>query len=87
MLMLQSPGFCSYVGGPLPAGITPAHATSNHVLAYEPPANHAGHGADGMNVLYGDGHVDWVPEPEAARVIAELQAGFNPPRPARPASP
>jgi prepilin-type processing-associated H-X9-DG protein len=51
--------------------------TSSHVVAYEPPTNHAG---DGMNVLFGDGQVDWLSAREAARVIAELQAGFNPPR-------
>jgi prepilin-type processing-associated H-X9-DG protein len=52
-------------------------STDTYVLAYEQPGNHAN---KGMNVLYGDGHVDWVPQAEATRVIAELQAGFNPPR-------
>ena len=34
---------------------------------------------DGMNVLYGDGHVDWLGRVEAQRVTAQLQAGNNPP--------
>ena len=70
--MLQSPGFCSYVYVPLPAGITPAHATSSHVLAYEPPANHAGHGAGGMNVLYGDGSVHFAKNTINASVWAGI---------------
>lgn len=42
-----------YVGGGWNAKTVPATA----VLAYEPLENHNGQGA---NVLYGDGHVDWV---------------------------
>jgi prepilin-type processing-associated H-X9-DG protein len=44
---------------------------------YEPPCNHD-HG--GMNVLYADGHVDFIPMPTAKKIIAELHAGHNPPR-------
>jgi hypothetical protein len=35
-----------------------------------------------MNVLYGDGSVSLLSVSEGQRVISELQAGFNPPRPA-----
>jgi prepilin-type processing-associated H-X9-DG protein len=76
--ILQSfrrPGHCSYtLASPLPAkhdAITPSH-----VLAYELQANHS----DGAHVLFGDGHADLVPKAEAERIVAELKAGFNPPR-------
>lgn len=72
----HKPGHNSYV---YVAGNQPDRtSTDTYVLAYEQPANHAN---KGMNILYGDGHVDWVAQAEAARVISELQAGFNPPRP------
>ena len=72
----HKPGHNSYV---YVAGNQPDRTfTDTYVLAYEQPANHAN---KGMNILYGDGHVDWVTQAEATRVVAELQAGFNPPRP------
>ena len=74
----RKPGFLSYVYVPPPAGIDSFNITGAHVLAYEPTSHHGG---DGMNVLYGDGHVDWLSRRDAAYVIAELQAGHNPPRP------
>ncbi len=72
----QKPGRCSYVH----AGFTGTAltATAAHVLAYEHAANHNNRG---MNVLYGDGHVEWVDKPAADHVVAELKAGHNPPRP------
>ena len=50
---------------------------ANRVLAYEPLANHQN---TGMNVLYGDGHVEFHHVPAATAMIAELTAGHNPPR-------
>lgn len=47
------------------------------VLMVERPENHKG---DGMNVLFADGHVEWFRQPDFQRVLAELQAGHNPPR-------
>ena len=44
------------------------------VLAYERLSNHG----DGMNVLFADGRVVFVPEPQASKMITELQAGKNP---------
>jgi hypothetical protein len=58
-------------------GLTP-HATVEYVLVYEPLSNHR---VKNIYVLYGDGHVDAVPEAEAQKFIAELQSGHNPPRP------
>jgi prepilin-type processing-associated H-X9-DG protein len=54
---------------------------ANVVLAYEPPSNHPG---IGINVLYGDGHVEFLPAATATKVLAELNAGHNPPRPEKP---
>lgn len=47
------------------------------VLAYEAMSNH---NHNGINILFGDNHVDFVTKPEALKFIAELQAGHNPPR-------
>ena len=73
---LAKPGHCSYIlASPLPSTwnlLTPAH-----VLAYEPPTNHNG---DGMNVLFGDGHVEFMAKPQSDYIVSELKAGFNPPR-------
>jgi hypothetical protein len=33
-----------------------------------------------MNVLFGDGHVEFIAQPNADKMIAELKAGHNPPR-------
>lgn len=45
------------------------------VVASEPLAHHR----DGVHVLYADGHVAFVPMPDAKRLIADLNAGKNPP--------
>jgi hypothetical protein len=81
--MLQdfhAPGRCSYVyafdGQTIPAPTV----TAQHVLVFEDLVNH---NHKGMNVLYGDGTVTWLNQDAAAHVTAELQAGHNPPRPAR----
>jgi prepilin-type processing-associated H-X9-DG protein len=71
----HKPGHNSYVY--VAAGAADQSHSSTFVLVYEPVGLHG----PGMNVLYGDGHVGWVAQAEASRVIAELQAGFNPPRP------
>ena len=73
---LQQPGHCSYVyASPLPA--TWSALTKDHVLVYELPANHLN---DGMNILFGDGHAEYVVKPQAHYIVSELKAGFNPPR-------
>ena len=46
------------------------------VVAHEPLANHV----DGMHVLFGDGHVEWLDATRGRRLLAELSAGHNPPR-------
>lgn len=53
-----------YVAGGLSAsGVTP-----ESILAYENPHDHLD---EGMNVLYGDYHVEWVTKVEADRILAE----------------
>lgn len=51
-------------------------AGANVVVLYEPLSNH---NQAGSNMLFGDGHVDWVEAKQAAKIIAEVQAGQNPP--------
>jgi len=50
-------------------------ASANVVLVYELLRNHG----QGMNVLFGDGHAEFISFPIAKQVQAELQAGKNPP--------
>jgi prepilin-type processing-associated H-X9-DG protein len=57
------------------------NATSEEVLAYEKPERVT----DGINVLYADGHVDWVSMPQAMQMIEKVkQGGGGAERPARP---
>ena len=52
-------------------------APADVVVAYEPLANHQN---TGMNVLYGDLHVEYLPVKDATWMLSELKAGYNPPR-------
>jgi prepilin-type processing-associated H-X9-DG protein len=61
-----------YVG----KGLTTA-ADSKTVLVYEPLTNHG----SGANVGYADAHVEWQPAKELNKILSELSAGHNPPRP------
>lgn len=45
------------------------------VVAYDRPGNH---GDDGCNVLYADGHVEWVTMPSMRYVLDEVAAGRLP---------
>lgn len=69
------PGRCSYIYRA--AGLTTATVTPQHVLAHERLGNHTD---PGINVLYGDGSVEWLDADKAKKLIAELDAGYNPPR-------
>jgi prepilin-type processing-associated H-X9-DG protein len=75
---LSKPGRCSYIYAA--KGLT-MDTPSTIVLAYEPLENHQG---DGMNVLFGDGHVSFFTALEAPKMFADLQAGHNPPGPPGP---
>jgi type II secretory pathway pseudopilin PulG len=69
-----APGHVSYVI--LSKGFS-GRPPADAVLAYEPLTNHL---HAGLHVLFGDGRVEWVPSPQAERLLAELNAGHNPPR-------
>ena len=45
------------------------------IVLCEPPANHNG---DGGNVLFGDGHAEWIPQPRLGRLIAAATATTRP---------
>lgn len=51
------------------------------VLMHDRLLNHSGDGErEGINVLFLNGRIEWLPLNEAKKVIAELDAGHNPPR-------
>jgi prepilin-type processing-associated H-X9-DG protein len=55
-------------------GLTLAEVTANTVLAYEPLASHG----DGMNVLFGDGRVEFLDPKTGAMLAAHVAAGESP---------
>jgi len=65
---LAKGGHCSYIY--VGRGMTTATATSTTVVAYEPLVNH-GNGAD---VLFGDGHVQFMLAPQFKSLIATIPA-------------
>jgi prepilin-type processing-associated H-X9-DG protein len=71
---IESGGHCSYIY--LGKGLTNTQ-TADFILAYEPLSNHKN---AGMNVLYGDFHVEFLTLKEANWAMSELKAGRNPPR-------
>jgi competence protein ComGC len=73
----HQPGCCNYVYALAGPGLPASALTARHVLAYEDMTNHD---RKGMNVLYGDLSTQWLARREAEHLIAELQAGHNPPR-------
>lgn len=76
--MLLDPKHCSYVYH-RPAVAPPASPAvlEATVLVTERPE---AHDADGMNVLYADGRVEWHRADVVQHMLRELQAGNNPPR-------
>lgn len=71
---IDIPGHLSYIY--LAQGRTPTTPRGDLVLAYEPLSNHQ---AKGMNILFGDGHVEWFNPQLAAKWLPQLSAGHNPP--------
>jgi hypothetical protein len=72
---MLTPGHLSYiyVGG----GLTAATVTPDMVLAYEPLTNHSN---DGMNVLFGDFSVQWLPAGQAKPLLNQVAAHIWPVR-------
>jgi prepilin-type processing-associated H-X9-DG protein len=64
---LHDPAHCSYRY--VANTMTMKNAAPDSVLLYEPLAEHAG---TGMNVLFGDFHVQWVPASEAPAIIQKI---------------
>ena len=56
-------------------GLT-SQSPADAILAYEPMTNHSG---DGTNILFGDGHVEFVTKNRAQALIRLVEAGQNPP--------
>jgi prepilin-type processing-associated H-X9-DG protein len=68
------PGHVSYLylGGGLSIAI---FQDRDIVLMYEPLSNHGG---SGMNVLFGDGSVEWVQGPGAQKILAQVTSAQRP---------
>ena len=77
---LNAGGHLSYIYLPLPSLRSVASPTGTVVL-YEPMTNHSN---DGTNMLFADGHVEFVPKAKAQALIAAIQAGQNAPPFAQP---
>ncbi len=69
---LSDPSHCSYI---YVANGLDTSAGAEYVIMYE-RSGHKG----GINILYGDGHVDMMKWSDAMWVLVELQTGHNPPR-------
>jgi prepilin-type processing-associated H-X9-DG protein len=69
---LQSPGHVSYVY--LGKGLNRRTVPPNAVIAIDAVCNHRG----GVNVLYGDGHVQWADSLIAAKIFSKVAATSRP---------
>lgn len=63
---------CSYIY--VGEGLT-ASSPSNAVLLYDAPADHQN---EGMNVLFVDGHAEWVGKAEAQSILSQQASGDRP---------
>jgi len=66
---LSQPGHLSYLY--LGKGLTNQTVTDDSVILYEPLTNHA---SAGMNVMFGDFHVEWLSAAEAATILKQVAA-------------
>jgi hypothetical protein len=66
---LLQPGHLSYIY--LGKGLTTKSATDDMVILYEPLTNHQ---SAGMNVLFGDMHVEWFSAVQAAPILKQVAA-------------
>jgi prepilin-type processing-associated H-X9-DG protein len=70
---MRQAGHCSYIY--LGKGLTDKTVTPDMVLLYEPLADHGG---EGMNVMFGDFHVEWVPASTAQIILTQNAASTQP---------
>lgn len=73
MNAMRQPGTVSYIY--IGKGLTSSDLTADVVLAYEPLSNHGG---TGMNVLFGDGHLEWLDGKLAQSVVSLGKSGQRP---------
>jgi prepilin-type processing-associated H-X9-DG protein len=69
---MSTPGHLSFIY--LGKGLTDKTVLPNQVIAYEPLANHG----DGIDVLFGDGHAEFIDAKRATKIIADANAGKHP---------
>jgi prepilin-type processing-associated H-X9-DG protein len=69
---LKKPGYVSFIY--LGKGLTEKTVLPNQIIAYETLANHS----DGINVLLGDGHAEFVNVARAKKIIGDASAGNSP---------
>jgi prepilin-type processing-associated H-X9-DG protein len=70
---MTKPHHISYVY--IGTGLTTRTVTDETVVAYELPENHRG---DGMNMLFGDGHVEWETMPAAKALLIKVAPSTQP---------
>jgi prepilin-type processing-associated H-X9-DG protein len=69
---LNTPGHLSYVY--LGSGLSTTTATPDTIVVYEIPAN----ATAGSNILFGDGHVEYMNAAYVAKIVAKASAGQFP---------
>ena len=67
--LTAEPGHLSYIY--VGAGLTKTTATADRVVAYDKPHNHNN---EGINVLYGDAHTEFLDRKQAEQLIAKFRA-------------
>ena len=70
---LTSGGHLSYIY--VGKGLTSFTVTPDMVLLYEPTSNHLG---NGMNVMFGDFHVEWMTGTDVASILRQAKTGVSP---------
>lgn len=71
-MQLKKPGASDYIY--VGDGLTTS-SPSDAVVLYEPLHDHGG---DGMNVLFADGHVEWVNASDCQPILTQSVAGVRP---------
>jgi hypothetical protein len=72
--LTAEPGHLSYVY--VGAGLTSQTATADRIIAYDNPHNH---NDEGINVLYGDAHTEFLNPKQAEQALARLRASSSAP--------
>jgi hypothetical protein len=70
---LRQPGHCSYVY--IGKGLTTDTITPDMIVMLEPLSDHRG---DGMNVMFGDFHVEWFAKPDGQAILNQVASGVRP---------